>query len=162
MVGRRGRRLGRIAQAVLVAQVLFDDGKDLVDGHAPRHLEEPGAGIAGELLHHALAVGTHDAAAAPAEAADAVHRRIGEQDRVDQSVGALRGFDGPEERRAAAVILAVAEENEGLPSLLLAHDLVGAEKNGIVELSSAAASTRPPAAAGVASAARVATSPAGV
>jgi acetyl esterase/lipase len=56
-----------------------------------------------------------------------------EVDGVDDGVGALGGFDGADEVFAAAVVAAVGEDDEGFATLLLRHDLVGGEEEGVVE-----------------------------
>ena len=50
---------------------------------------------------------------------------VGEEDAVDEGVGALRGFDGFGERFLAAVVNAVGEDDECFAALLLFHELAG-------------------------------------
>ena len=56
-----------------------------------------------------------------------------EVDGVDDGVGALGGFDGLGEGLTAGVVDAVGEDDEGLATLLLAHELVSGEEDGVVE-----------------------------
>ena len=58
---------------------------------------------------------------------------VGEEDAIDEGVGALRGFDGFGEGFLAAAVDAVGEDDEGLAALLLFHEFVGGEVNGVVE-----------------------------
>src|SRR5436190_35753 len=90
--------IGGVAQAVLVAQFLLNTVIDFSDRQLPFDLEESAAGFPREALQNLLAVGTrrlrHPApSAAPAHAgaaeACAVTLRVGEQNGVDQRVGAL-------------------------------------------------------------------------
>jgi len=63
---------------------------------------------------------------------------VGEEDAVDEGVGALSGFDGFGERFLAAVVDAVGEDDEGFAAPLFFHQLVGGEVDGVVEKSAAA------------------------
>ena len=56
-----------------------------------------------------------------------------EVDGVDDGVGSLGGLDGGGERLLAAAVDAVGEDDDGLSSGLLAHQLVGGEEEGVVE-----------------------------
>src|SRR5208337_3571392 len=117
--------IGGVAQVVLVAQLLFDLGVDLADRLFLGHFKETSAGFPRDLLQNLLAVGMRlllgissaSGTAAPAASpwdtptagpahASAAHAtviaalvavsfRIGIQDGVDQSVGALGRLDGP-------------------------------------------------------------------
>jgi hypothetical protein len=58
---------------------------------------------------------------------------VGEEDAVDESVGALRGFEGFGEGFLAAAVDAVGEDDEGFAALLLFHEFVGGEVDGVVE-----------------------------
>ena len=150
-VAALGRLVGRVADTVLVAQVLFDAGKHFVDGHVTADFEETAAGLARDLLHDFLAVGAihvwaaHSAAATPharsAEAAEIGQAGVGvgEKDRVDQCVRALRRFDRSIERLAAAVVLAVAQQDEGLAAGLFPHDVVGPEEYRVIQRGASAA-----------------------
>ena len=56
-----------------------------------------------------------------------------EVDGVDDGVGALGGLDGGGERLLAAAVHAVGEDDDGLASGLLAHQLVAGEEERVVE-----------------------------
>jgi hypothetical protein len=58
---------------------------------------------------------------------------VREENAINQGVGALRGFDGFAERFLAAAVDAVGEDDEGFTALLLFHEFVGGEVDGIVE-----------------------------
>src|SRR5581483_6411571 len=77
--------------------------------------------------------------ASAAEAAARVHVRIGEQHGIHQRVAALRRFDGALQRELAALVNTVGKDDHGLAALLLLHEFVGAEEDGVVEQRAAAA-----------------------
>src|SRR5262249_10332081 len=59
---------------------------------------------------------------------------------VDQSVGALGGFDRRTQRDPAAEVHPVGEQDNRFPAGLLLHQLVAGEQDGIIEDGAAAAS----------------------
>src|SRR5208283_687980 len=59
--------------------------------------------------------------------------RVGEQDGVHQGVGALGCFNGPGQAHLAALVHAVGEDDQRLAALRLAHDLIGGEKNCVIQ-----------------------------
>src|SRR5271165_1230042 len=113
-----------VGEAVLVAQVFFNFGVDGVDCFFFCDFEHATAGFFGDLLEDFLAIGalllwriSPTASAAAHSAAVTAHSEpagaaialffVGEQDRVDDRVGALRGGDGFRQSLSAAVIHAV-------------------------------------------------------
>ena len=60
-----------------------------------------------------------------------------EVDGVDDGVGALAGFDGSDEVLFAVPVDSIGEDDEGFAAALLAHELVGGEKEGVVECGAA-------------------------
>ena len=58
---------------------------------------------------------------------------VGEEDAVDEGVGALCGFEGLGERFLAAAVDTIGEDDERFAALLLFHEFVGGEVNGVVE-----------------------------
>jgi hypothetical protein len=62
-----------------------------------------------------------------------------EVDGVDDGVGALGGFDGFDEGLSTAAVAAVGEDDDGLATGLLAHELVGGEEEGVIENGASAA-----------------------
>ena len=84
---------------------------------------------------HAAAMAAPGSAAAHVRASEAivVGVFVGEEDGVDERVGALRGFDGAIEADLAASIDAVGEDDDGLASLLLLQDFVRAEEDCVVK-----------------------------
>jgi len=63
---------------------------------------------------------------------------VGEEDAVDEGVGALRGLDRLAERFLAAAVDSVGEEDDGFSALLLFHQFIGGEVNGVIEKRAAA------------------------
>jgi len=63
---------------------------------------------------------------------------LGEEDAVDEGVGTQSGFERFVERFLAAAVDAVGEDDEGFPALLLFHEFVRGEINGIIQESAAA------------------------
>jgi hypothetical protein len=63
---------------------------------------------------------------------------VGEEDAIDEGVGALRGFEGFGEGFLAAAVDAVGEDYECFAALLFFHEFVGGEVDGIVEKRAAA------------------------
>src|ERR1700739_1296848 len=133
-----------VAEAVLVPQFVLDLLIDLIDRLLLADLEHASAGFLGNALEHLLAVrmfslgfgarritsaapGIAASGIAPApRAIDAaapvapaslslVGVRVGEQDRIHDGVGALRGFYGAVERHLAALVHPVGENDDGLP-----------------------------------------------
>ena len=145
--------VGRIAEDVLVAELLVDVGIDFVEGFFLADFEEAGAGGLGDLFENFLAVGALFGAAgitstvAPGiAAAHAAHVRsaeaaasatvaflVGEEDAVDEGVGALGGFDGFLEGLLAAVVDPVGEDDQRFAAMLFFHQLIGGEIDGVVE-----------------------------
>ena len=150
--------VGSVAQAVLVAEFFLDLGIDFADGLLLGNFKHAGAGFLGDSLQHLLAIGgglprlglrpgvtsaapaPSAAAARPASPTSAVGFRVGEQNRVHHGIGTLRRFDRPLQRYAAGVVHPVGKNNESLPALLFADDLIGGEKNRVVERGAATAS----------------------
>ena len=111
---RLGGLIGRIADVVLVAQVLFDVRENLIERAQERHLVEAAASFPCNLLEHFFAVrhilpaasrhrhghspapAPHPTPAVAAVAARvAVGGGIGKEHRVDQRIGLLRRGDPP-------------------------------------------------------------------
>src|ERR1700722_4271075 len=92
----RGLAVGRVSDTVLTAQFLFQRFVHLIDGQILGNFEVAASRFAREPLEHLSAVLATPAAAAHASVAAKSDIAVGvlEQDRVDQSVGALRRFDG--------------------------------------------------------------------
>jgi hypothetical protein len=63
---------------------------------------------------------------------------VGEEDAIDEGVGALRGFEGFGKGFLAAAIDAVGKDDEGFAALLFFHEFVGGEVDGVVEKRAAA------------------------
>src|SRR5271157_4805948 len=126
--------VGGVAQAVLVAQFLFDLGIDLIDRFFLGHLEETSASFSRDLLQDFLAVGmrgllrvstaagtaAHSATTPTAVAAHASHAGIalvavsvgiGVQDGVHQGVGALGRLDGPVQTDSGASVNAIGKND---------------------------------------------------
>src|SRR5260370_3877942 len=99
-----------------------------------RTLEESAAGLARDLLQLFLAVRhVHSAAAHPTDSkSPAVCFRVFEKDGAHQRVGPLCGFHRGEERDFAARIHSVRQQDQRLPSSLLAHEFVGRQEDRIV------------------------------
>ena len=154
------RRFGRVPDAVLAAQILLDLGVDLVDGLAVRNLEEPASGFAGDLLQHLLAIGPvvsaasrhgHPAHAAAASHSPSAHSRaahgllvgigVGEQHGIDQGIRLLGGCHRLEQGVLAARIHAIGEQDERFSPLLLGHQLIGGQVDGIVHIRAPAAAS---------------------
>ena len=154
--------VGGIAEDILVVEFLVEVGIDFVEGLFLRNLKETPAGSFGDLLENFLAVGTRFfgapgiAAASSAHSAATTHPTpaharpsepasvavafflVGEEDAVDEAVGALGGFEGFAERFLATVVDAIGEDDERFAALLLFHQFAGGEVNGVVKESAAA------------------------
>lgn len=77
--------------------------------------------------------------ATAAESSVAIGVLVGEENRKDGGVGALRGFDGTADGFLAAAIDSVGEDDQGFAALLLGHFFVGGEEDRVVEKSAATA-----------------------
>src|SRR5271170_1368784 len=150
VVADRVSFVGGVGEAVLVAQVFLDLGIDGVDGFFFGDFEHAAAGFFGNLLEDFLAVGAlllrrvaSTAATAAHSAAVTSHTKsagsavvilfIGKQDGVDDRVRALGGGDCLGHGFPAAVVHAVRKDDQCFAALLLAHQLVGAEEDCIIE-----------------------------
>ena len=67
------------------------------------------------------------------EALVSVGFRIGVENRIDQGVRALRGFDGAIQRGLAAFVHAIGQQDERLASLLLLHQLIRGKKHRVIQ-----------------------------
>src|SRR5271167_3864252 len=154
--------VGRVAQAVLVAQLLFDLGVDLIDGLFLGHFKESAAGFTRDALQNLLAirmggllristaagtaahsttptaVAAHASTHAARIALVAVGFRIGVEDGIHQRVGALRGFDGAIQTDFATGIDTVRENDERLAPLLLSRHFVGGEEHRVIQCGTSA------------------------
>src|SRR5215469_5527772 len=136
--------VGGVAEDVLVAEFGVDFRVDFIERFFFGDFEEAGAGGLGHFLEDffAVRVGFFGAAwiaaashtdARAAKTAATVGSLIGKENAVEESVGALSGFDGFGEGFLAAVIDAVSEDDERLAALLFLHQFVGGEVDGVVE-----------------------------
>src|ERR1700722_13284292 len=66
-----------------------------------------------------------------------------EIDGIDDGVGALRRFDGFDESLSAAAVTTIRQDDDGFAAGLFAHQLVGSQKEGVVECGTAS-TARPP------------------
>jgi hypothetical protein len=172
--------VGRVAEDVLVVELLVEVGVDFVESFFLGDFKEAPPGILGHLLENFLAVGagflgatgiaaastSHSAAAharaSEAAAAAVVSFLVSEKDAVDKGVRALRGFDRFGERLLAAAVNAVGEDDESLATLSLSHQFVGGEVDGVVEKRAAAVAVSMRTTAVPATSATRGTSPAGI
>src|ERR1035438_100370 len=146
--------VGRVTQAVLVAQLFFNAGVDLINRLLLGNFKEASASLSCNLLHNFLAIGmgllriTPGSAAAHAAAAThaAAHSAhvdavvpvsigflVGEQDGVNQRVGTLRRLDRSGQRHFASGIHTIGEDDNRFTALLLLHQLVRGKEDGVVE-----------------------------
>jgi hypothetical protein len=63
---------------------------------------------------------------------------IGKQDGVNHSVSALGRFDGALQRLFAAPVISVGKNDERLAALLLFHEFIRGQKDGVVKQSTGA------------------------
>src|SRR5580692_3512506 len=152
--------VGSVAQVVLGPQLLGDAVINLINRLLFRNFVETTAGFPRNLIENFLAidagfllrspvspaasssrktasgptaaVSAHSAASGAAKAV-AVFVFIGKQDGVDHSVGALGGLDGALQRLFAASVIAVGKNNQRLATLLLLHQFVRGEEDGVVK-----------------------------
>ena len=87
---------------------------------------------------------------------------IGEEDAIDEGVGALGGFQRFTEGFLAAAVDAVGEDDQGFAALLFFHEFAGGEIDGIVEKGAAAVAVTTGTAAVAAGSSRGATARAGL
>src|SRR5580692_4146777 len=97
------------------------------------------AGIPASPSSHA-AVPPHSRAAKPNRALILLF--VGKQDRVDQSVGALRGANGIFQRFLAAVVDSIGEHDQRLAALLLLDYFIRGQIDGVVKQRAATALSR--------------------
>ncbi len=58
---------------------------------------------------------------------------VGKEDAIDESVGALGGLDGFQQRFLAAAIDTVGQDDDGFAALLFFHDFVGSQPDRVVK-----------------------------
>src|SRR5579862_5454108 len=167
VITQRGAGVGRVAQAVLAAQFLFDVPVDIVHRLLLGNLEHAPAGFGGDLREDFLAVHpllreslritsapsirataatARIASAARITAAIAAARPsesavlflIGKVDRVDDRIGALSRLDGVLEGFLASVIHPVREDDQRLAALLFLDHFVRGQENRVIEQRAAA------------------------
>ena len=77
--------------------------------------------------------------AGAAEALVPVSIGVGIQNGIHQGVGLLGCLDGAVQADLAADVNAIGQENERLAAVLLAHQLIGREKNRVIQCGTSAA-----------------------
>ena len=127
----RQRALGRIVAAVAATAVASATGVAATTGIAATATARVAATAAG--------VATRVATTTAVLRVVLVGFFAFEVNGVDDRVGALGGLDGFDEGLSAAAVTAVGEDDDGLASGLLAHELVGGEEEGVEEDGSATA-----------------------
>ena len=146
-----------VAEDILVVEFLVEVGINFVESFFLGDFKETSAGSLGDLFENFFAVGPRFlgapgiAAASSATHAPTTHVRpsetapaavalflVGEEDAVDEGVGAQGGFERIVEGFLAAAVDAVGEDDEGFAAVLLFHQFVRGEVNGIVEQSASA------------------------
>ena len=150
---------GGVAEDILVVEFLVEVGINFVERLFLRDFEEAPAGSSGDLFENFFAVRTRFfgapgiAAASSASAhSTAAHARasetgsiavalflVGEEDAIDECVGAQGGFERFVEGFLAAPVDTVGEDDEGFAAVLLFHKFVGGEVNRVVEEGAATA-----------------------
>src|SRR5208283_452166 len=130
--------VGGVAQAVLVTKFLFDLGVDFIHRVLFGDFEHSPAGFLGNPVEDFFAVWAFllriTSAAAPAVCpAVTVTLLAFKKDRVDHRIGALGGLHGALKRFLAAAVHAVGKQDKGFTALLLFHDFVRGQVNGVVE-----------------------------
>src|SRR5579872_332658 len=63
---------------------------------------------------------------------------VGKQDRINHTVGPLSRLDGGLQGFLAASVISVGKNDKGLAALLLFHQFIGSEVDGIVQQGAAA------------------------
>src|SRR5437870_1267682 len=165
MIAQSGTRVGRVAQAVLAAQFLFDLPVDLVDRLFLGDFKQASPGLAGDLRQDFLAVppflreplritsaapairpasvrAAAITSARPSQVSVAVCLLIRKKDRVNNRIGPLRCLDGVLQGLLASAIHSVREDHERLPALLFLDHFVRRQKDRIVERRAASNSPR--------------------
>src|SRR3984885_12512494 len=101
-------------------------------------------GIGSSIVATAVASSSRVAAPAVATLRDVLVLLFAfEIDGIDDGVGALRGFDGFDQSLSAAAVTTIGEDDDGFAAGLLAHELVGGQKEGVVECGTSS-TARPP------------------
>ena len=136
--------VGGVAEDVLIAEFFVEVSVDFVESLFLGDFKETAAGSFGDLFENCFAVGARFFRAAGMAAASAAHSAaahstttharsaeaaaaavafflVGEENAINQGIGALRGFDGFGERFLAATVDAVGKDDESLAALLLFH-----------------------------------------